>query len=60
MILYPAWNLAVVVLSNTSTQPAAMMEDFTIAPEAVAAVLPDKAPSRLVTPPGPPGPPSLL
>src|SRR5205809_7326381 len=60
MILYPAWNLAVIVLSNTSTRPAAMTQEFTIAREAVAAVLPDVAPSRLGPPPGPPGPPSLV
>jgi len=60
MILYPAWNLAIVVLSNTSTRPAAMTQEFTIAREAVAAVLPDVAPSRLGPPPGPPGPSSLV
>src|SRR5207247_4004389 len=36
------------------TRPAAMTQEFTIAREAVAAVLPDVAPSRLGPPPGPP------
>src|SRR5437667_11708029 len=59
MVLFPATNIAVVVLANTSTRPAAMMQEFTIAQQAAAAAVPDRAPARL-GPPFPPGPPTLV
>jgi CubicO group peptidase (beta-lactamase class C family) len=60
MVLFPAANVAVVVLANTGTRPSAMAQEFTIAQQAAAAVLPERAPPRLGPPPLPPGPPTLV
>jgi len=55
MVLFPATNIAVVVLANTSTRPAAMTQEFAIAQQAAAAALPETAAPRLGPPPLPPG-----
>jgi CubicO group peptidase (beta-lactamase class C family) len=60
MVLFPATNVAVVVLANTSTRPSAMAQEFTIAQQAAAAALPERAPPRLGPPPLPPGPQTLV
>jgi hypothetical protein len=60
MVLFPATNVAVVVLANTSTRPATMAQEFTIAQQAAAAAMPERAAPRLGPPPLPPGPPALV
>src|SRR5437667_10293751 len=44
MVLFPATNIAVVVLASTSTRPAAMMPSFTIAQRAAPPPVPSPAP----------------
>jgi len=60
MVLFPATDIAVVVLANTSTRLAAMMQEFAIARQAVAAVLPQSPPPQLGPPPLRSGPPPLV
>jgi CubicO group peptidase (beta-lactamase class C family) len=60
MVLFPAANVAVVVLANTSTRPAAMAQEFSIAQEAAAAAQPGSAAPQLGPAPSPPGTPALV
>jgi len=50
MVLFPRVNAAVVVLANTSTRPAVVAQEFTIAQQAVAALVPESS-DRLGPPP---------
>ena len=60
MVLFPAFNVAVVVLSNSATRFNMMAQEFSIAREAVAAVAPERAPQHLGPPPPPSHPAALV
>jgi CubicO group peptidase (beta-lactamase class C family) len=60
MVLFPASNIAVVVLANVATRFNLTAQEFTIAREAVAAVAPERAPQHLGPPPPPSHPAALV
>jgi CubicO group peptidase (beta-lactamase class C family) len=60
MVVFPATHVAVVVLANTSTRPAALEQEFMIARQAAAAALPGVPAPRLGPPAASDGPPARV